>query len=563
MIFWSLMCEGQKREATLNHAESAATEASVLVADELERSKDRILARWEGLVRRELCAAREISRPTLMDSLPEFIDQLAQSLRTQSSGAAHSTLIKIASEHAEDRAVHTHYTIEQVIREYELLRKIIFDALERKGLLGPPEREKILEAVTTGMAKASSEFAAIAAGREEKMQEEVIKKEKLFRSIFELANAGKAVVDLKTFRYLEVNRKLCQMLGYNKQELISKSAEDITHPDDREWQLKLYQEARDRDDASWAVEKRYIAKDGRIVWGLVSGARLSAPEGESGRAIVTIVDVTARKQIEAEKACLLEEEKRNVEQLKEERALRDKFVATLSHDLRTPLVAAKMCAQLISARILDPEKMKGLATRIAQSIDRADGMIRDLLDASRLHAGFTIRPKIEPVELVSVVSAALEELRALYGDRFRFSAPDRIEAHLCSAGMRRIVENLCSNAIKYGCPKNPVTVALTACDDEITLSVYNVGEPLTKADRNRLFQLFQRASEVESSKRPGWGIGLTIVKGIAECLGGRVVVKAVDHGTEFQITVPRDARKAAAEADHAPVEAHAGLGAAP
>lgn len=226
-----------------------------------------------------------------------------------------------------------------------------------------------------------------------------------------------------------------------------------------------------------------------------------------------------------------------VEKLHNEQDLRDKFISTLSHDLRTPLTASKMSAQIIARKIQDPQ-IHTLTTRIADNIDRADKLIQDLLDASRIRAGKMVLPRVDEFNLVGLLNMTLEDLTTIHGDRFQVTAPDRLMTYLNPEGIRRVIENLCSNAIKYGSLTDFVKISLTPDKDHFELSVHNTGNPLILVDKKKLFEPFEQGS----SARIGWGIGLTIVKGISEAHGGKVRVDSDERGTTFTVRLPVDAR---------------------
>ncbi|MBC7384718.1 MAG: hypothetical protein H7301_00970 [Cryobacterium sp.] len=101
----------------------------------------------------------------------------------------------------------------------------------------------------------------------------------------------------------------------------------------------------------------------------------------------------------------------------------------LTHDLRTPLTAAKMSAQLFSRKSIDPEAMLTLANRITQNIDRDDQMIRDLSDASLIHAGEPLSIESSECHLNSIVSKTVENLVIIYGDRFVVEGSSEIHGY--------------------------------------------------------------------------------------------------------------------------------------
>jgi PAS domain S-box-containing protein len=248
----------------------------------------------------------------------------------------------------------------------------------------------------------------------------------------------------------------------------------------------------------------------------------------------------------------LEEGKERLEKmvadLEQERDLRDQFVSMLSHDLRSPLQAAKMCAHLIRRKVGDSEVAQTFAVRIIENIGRADDMIRNLLDANRLKAGERLAIEIEHCELNAVAADTLADLTTLHGDRFILRADSKIEGYWSKGEIRRVLENLCGNAVKYGAPYRPVRVTLVQINDSVTIEVHNEGNPISAAGREKLFQPFKRIEGGDSSGRPagGWGLGLTLVKGIVQAHGGCVAVQSdPGTGTVFLVTLPLDSRQLA------------------
>ena len=105
-----------------------------------------------------------------------------------------------------------------------------------------------------------------------------------------------------------------------------------------------------------------------------------------------------------------------------------------------------------------------------------------------------------------------------------------------------MIENLCNNAIKYG-SNSPVILSLEAAGKFVKISVHNKGSIISKEDQKSLFDQFRRTNEAEESGKKGWGIGLTLVQGVAEAHGGNVSVKSEAHtGTTFTVSLPIDAR---------------------
>ena len=272
--------------------------------------------------------------------------------------------------------------------------------------------------------------------------------------------------------------------------------------------------------------------------------------GHTETVLVPFVDISdlKAKELELESAVKDLEDSKNkllttVSELEQERDLRERFVATLTHDLRTPLTAAKMSAQLVRRKAPENEVLQKLASKIADNMDRADEMIRDLLDANLIRAGQTLPLEIVAFNLNEAVEETVAELSTVHGDRFVLTANQAISGHWSESGIRRILENLCGNAIKYGDSQRPVHVSLAAQLDWVTIDVRNEGPLIPVEDQANLFQPFHRTSSAKSGGQKGWGLGLTLVKGIAEAHGGKVSVSSlVAHGTTFTVSLPLNAR---------------------
>ncbi|HET9450653.1 MAG TPA: ATP-binding protein [Aggregicoccus sp.] len=280
------------------------------------------------------------------------------------------------------------------------------------------------------------------------------------------------------------------------------------------------------------MEQRFRrGSDGEYRWHLVRGAPIRGPDGRIVKWVGANADIHDQKTVTA--------------RLEEERELRERFVATLSHDLRTPLTAAKLNAQMLARKGSDPLVLYRLAARITENLDRADVMIRDMLDANRIRAGELLPIEVSECELEALARETLEELSLVHGDRFVLSATEPIHGHWSSSGIRRIIENLCNNAVKYGAREHPVTVSLAQRGpDEVEVSVHNWGTPLAPGELKQLFKEYRRADSAQAGPHKGWGLGLTIVEGLARAHRGTVRVEsAAETGTTFTVTVARDARR--------------------
>lgn len=263
------------------------------------------------------------------------------------------------------------------------------------------------------------------------------------------------------------------------------------------------------------------------------------PYGVYAHSLEVTERVHSQKRVEENAKVLAQ----TIEELKNERNLRENFVAALTHDLRTPLTAAKMNAQLLLRKSPEPAMLQKLASRISDSMDRADRMIRDLLDASRIKAGERVALALEECHLNAIVEEIVDDLAIVYGDRFSVEASSQIRGHWDCVAVRRMVENLAGNAVKYGAVGRPIRIWLRESGDAVEIGVHNEGNPIPPEDQSNLFEPYRRSESAKRSSQKGWGLGLTLVRGFAEAHGGAVQVRSSSlDGTVFSVRLPQDAR---------------------
>jgi signal transduction histidine kinase len=269
---------------------------------------------------------------------------------------------------------------------------------------------------------------------------------------------------------------------------------------------------------SFNIEFRFHKEDGSIRWINSWGKRVHTSDRKSVRLAGVSRDITETKNLQLD---------------------REQFVATLSHDLKNPLSAAKIIVDLILRFPNHLEGREKLLNKVTANILRADKMIQDLLDATQIRSGQKYNLNYEDGDLAEVLHSKGNELSTQHGDRFHIQIDGDFHGTWAIEGLRRAIENLADNAIKYGANNTLITVALSRTTDVVTLSVHNEGEPISSEEQKSLFEPFKRTKEAEKKGKKGWGLGLTIVRGVAETLGGRVEVRsAPEIGTTFSLVFP-------------------------
>jgi signal transduction histidine kinase len=228
--------------------------------------------------------------------------------------------------------------------------------------------------------------------------------------------------------------------------------------------------------------------------------------------------------------------------------LREHFVAALTHDLRNPLGATKMSLEVILSTLEDIEDenlrkdLTSLVSRAMNNTRRADRLIQNLLDVAVLHAGEDVHLNLVECDLFAIVHEVIKELSARDQSRIH------IKGHTARGiwdpdALRRAVENLVSNALKYGTVGTPVNIAVSVANERAMLTVHNEGEPIPASGIENLFQVFNRSQSAKKGIQKGWGIGLALVRAVAEAHGGNISVdSSKERGNTFGFDIPVDAR---------------------
>lgn len=220
--------------------------------------------------------------------------------------------------------------------------------------------------------------------------------------------------------------------------------------------------------------------------------------------------------------------------------LQERVLHTLAHDLRNPISTAKVSAELILRHPNDSQNCTDKANRIINNLNRLDLMIRELLDSARLKAGEKSGPDFEEVDLDQLVRDIAVELNLIHPGIFIVHSSGKLMGNWNASGLRRIIENLASNAVKHGFEDSPIIIELKDDGNVIAFSVHNEGTPITANDKKLLFQQFHRSA---GSKNIGWGIGLSVVQDMVDEHGGSITVDSEEgHGTTFTVKLPKDHR---------------------
>ncbi|MDB5311955.1 MAG: pleC 2 [Gemmataceae bacterium] len=369
--------------------------------------------------------------------------------------------------------------------------------------------------------------------------------EERFRGALEHAAIGMALV-APDGRWLRVNPALGRIVGYAEPELLTRTFQDITHPDDLAADLDEVRRMLAGEILTYQMEKRYIHKAGHTVWTLLSVSLVRDAAGVPLYFVSQVQDITGRKRFEQ----TLQE--KNVELEKASRA-KDHFLATMSHELRTPMNAILGFTGTLLMRLPGPltaDQEKQLRT-VQASARHLLSLINDLLDLAKIESGkVELRP--EPVEcqaLMHEITSALRPLAEAKGLTFETRAPPgEFVVHLDRRALTQILLNLTNNAIKF-------TERGTVCLEffgpveggrkRTEFRVSDTGVGIRAEDQQKLFQAFTQM-DTPSKRHEGSGLGLHLSRRLAELLGGSLSFRSeFGRGSTFVLAFAEESRPAA------------------
>lgn len=369
-------------------------------------------------------------------------------------------------------------------------------------------------------------------------QRMVAENERRFRSIFNNAGAGIALVD-EAGRIAEINEGFAAILRRRRTDLIGMTLLDITHPDDEPLSRERGESVRAGEASTMQYEKRYVLPDGGIVWVEVTlspqievASRDLAP-GRPRGSVVIARDITARRaarEVIQEKTRALE--RSNVEL--------EEFAYVASHDLQEPLRTVASYLQLLQRRHgdrLDGDAREYIGFAVAGA-HRMSLLIQDLLQYSRV--GRMGKP-FQPIALERPLKQATQALSTAIAETgATVTLPKGAPTILGDEPeVTRLFQNLIGNAIKYRRPDVPPEVRVTVepGEDEWIVSVADNGIGIEPRYYERVFKIFQRLHGRD--KYDGTGVGLSICKKIAERHGGRIWVDSrPGEGATFCVALP-------------------------
>lgn len=239
--------------------------------------------------------------------------------------------------------------------------------------------------------------------------------------------------------------------------------------------------------------------------------------------------------------------------LREEARLRrrhENFLATVSHELRSPLSSLRLQTETMQRRQLDEERQRELLRRSAGDLDRLEGLVDNVLEAARIDDGRKRELLTWNAEPVVVVEAVRRQIHALAHagaeQRIELEVPEGLTVSADRRAFETMLRNLLDNALRATAEGGEVIVAARVEAAEVRLTVRDSGEGFAAEESDHLFEKFYRPGEALSQRSGGTGLGLYIVRQLARRGGGSVTASSRGPGTgaTFELVLPAAERAA-------------------
>lgn len=379
--------------------------------------------------------------------------------------------------------------------------------------------------------------------------------EELFRNIFEQAASGICIYSTEG-RFLKLNSKFSDILGYTEKELLRMSIDEITYKADSEKVEPLFKKIVSQEKNTYSVEKRLVSKEGSNVWVNSYVAPVVNKDGSVKFVINIVNEITDKKNAEKKlKASYKQIRQINYEMNKakakaeESDRLKSAFLANMSHEIRTPMNGIVGFINMLSRPNLPEAKQKSYINVIQTSCNQLLHIVNDIVDISKIEAG-----QIE-------IKKEKFNLNALFRDVYDFYLPAAKEKGIDffiklgdtdsnadvltdPSKIRQILNNLMNNAFKFTEEGN-VTLEYKLNSSAIEFFVIDTGIGIGPEHIDVIFDRFRQAETSLSRGYGGTGLGLSISKAYIEKLGGKIGVRSeLGKGTVFKFFIPLEDRNA-------------------
>jgi PAS domain S-box-containing protein len=360
-----------------------------------------------------------------------------------------------------------------------------------------------------------------------------------------LENSPLAVVEWDSdFRVSRWSESAEALFGWRPEEVLGKHVDEwkFVFPEDLNAVESVTFRQREGVEVQGVLYNRNYRKDGSVIHCEWYNSVLHDEDGKLVSVLSLVLNITARKLAEEERAALLVRERDARRHAEEADRLKDEFLATLSHELRTPLTSILGWASMIRNGEVEGSSVERAIETIERNARSQARLIDDLLDVSRIITG-NLRLELHPLNLVPIVEAAVDALRPT-ADAKGLDLKTELSSACLVRGdanrLRQVIWNLLSNGIKFTPRGGSVGIALDCVEGLVRLRVSDTGEGISEEFLPYVFDRFRQAEGSISRRQGGLGLGLAVVRHLVELHGGSVSAESngLGSGSTFTVDLP-------------------------
>jgi PAS domain S-box-containing protein len=339
-----------------------------------------------------------------------------------------------------------------------------------------------------------------------------------------------------------LNRPWLEFTGRTMDQELNRGWEDGVHPSDIERFREVYSSSFDTRQP-FEMDYRLRRHDGIYRWVLDRGIPITGSDGTFLGYMGGVIDINERKSAEENSEAMLRIEQAARVEAERAALMKDEFLATVSHEMRTPLTAMLGWVQMLRSGSLAGDAVPHALETIERNARAQAKLINDLLDMSRILSG-RLRLDIQQVNLTDIVEAAISTAEpAAAAKKISVVRQFEAEAESVSADasrLQQVIWNLLNNAIKFTPSGGEVKVVMKRLESQMEITVSDSGEGIEPEFLPHVFERFRQQDSSTDRRHQGLGLGLSIVKQLVELHGGsvRALSEGVGKGAAFTVVVP-------------------------
>lgn len=355
-----------------------------------------------------------------------------------------------------------------------------------------------------------------------------------FKSYFENGPVAMCVNSPEN-QWMEVNQEFCRLMGYEKEELLSMDWSQITHPDDILANKELVLKVKNGELDHFKLEKRYIRKDGRIIYATLSLVAARNPDGSINHMIASFIDNTEHHQA-------IENLISAKNKAEESDRLKSAFLQNISHEIRTPMNSIIGFLEILEDPGFSRNEKKLYANIVNKNGQRLLNTIHDIIEISKI---MTSNIELNPtrVEINSFVRERYNNFKPFIEEKglvFTLNCKIPVDATLMidEAKLDAVLSKILDNAYKFT-SEGSIDLSIKAEGEWFAIVVKDTGVGIEPEKLSAVFQPFYQADHDFNRKHEGAGLGLSISKAYIEMLGGKIWIESSqDTGTTVSFTLP-------------------------